>query len=92
MLRVRYHSGMVIAMTLTEYLTENDMTLAEFASRIGVDPVTVYRYTAGDRFPRRTVMVRIFRETGGKVTPNDWFLGPANRRQKKVRAAENAAA
>lgn len=44
----------------------------EFAKRIGVSPVMITEYCAGNAWPSRDVMVAIERETAGAVTANDF--------------------
>ena len=63
------------AMTLDEYLAaqkSEGVTETAFATLIGVDQSTVNRLRKGG-MPTRPVMERIFRETDGKVTGNDFF-------------------
>ena len=59
-------------MTLAEYLKRNGLTREQFARKIKVQEMSVYRYLAG-RFPEKKVLVRIIKVTGGKVTA-DSFL------------------
>lgn len=49
------------------------MTHAEFGRRIDCPQPTVTRYAKGERIPEPERMERIFRETGGAVTPNDFY-------------------
>lgn len=65
------------AMKLRRYLDDQDIPVALFARRIGVSVQALYRYLHGDRLPQRKVMDRIIRATRGKVTPNDFFVSPA---------------
>lgn len=66
------------AMTLRDWLKKQGMTPTAFARLMGVSHSTVLRYLSGDRIPEKDVMERIARETGGAVTPNDFFdLAPA---------------
>lgn len=44
-----------------------------FASAIGVSPTMVTEYAEGRMWPRREIMENIVRETGGKVTANDFL-------------------
>lgn len=59
-------------MTLEAYLAEHGMTHREFAERIKCEQPTVTRFVAG-RIPSPELMTRIVTETGGAVTPNDFF-------------------
>jgi len=63
-------------MKLETYLTKTGIKPADFAKRIGVAPASVYRYLAGDRIPARGILRAISRETGGKVTADDFFSEP----------------
>ena len=60
-------------MQLRRWLDNRDITVADFAARIGVTAQAVHRYVAGERVPRRDVMERIKRATRGAVQPNDFF-------------------
>lgn len=62
-------------MTLTQFLQFKNMTRQEFASALGVDPVSVYRWENGTRLPVRH-FARIAEVTEGLVTAND-FVGEA---------------
>lgn len=71
--------------TLENYLQVNGFSATEFGSKIGVSQVAVWRYLNG-RVPSASIMVRILNETGGKVTPNDFFLdaiAAVKRRKRK---------
>jgi len=62
------------AMKLNEFLAEKQIPVAAFAKLIGVrNARTVYRYLSGDRRPSADIMRNIFRETGGMVTPIDFY-------------------
>lgn len=60
-------------MTLEEYL--ENKSAPEFARAIGVAHVTVWRYLRNERTPTQAVMRKIYDQTKGQVTPND-FLRP----------------
>jgi DNA-binding transcriptional regulator YiaG len=60
-------------MTLTEYITKNKVDRREFAKLLGVDPLTLYRWETGRRFPRKDIL-RIMEVTKNKVTANDFFV------------------
>lgn len=62
-------------MTLTEYLAKENTRQAEFASRIKMSPAYVSMICSGQVWPSREVVARIAKETGGKVTAND-FMKP----------------
>lgn len=58
---------------LRDWLTDNEVTDAEFGRRIERSAEAVRRYAAGLRIPDRETMPRIVRETRGEVTANDFF-------------------
>lgn len=61
-------------MRLAEYLKRTDTAYAEFGRRIGVKSrSTVARYASGQRIPSSRIMPRIFEETDGQVTANDFY-------------------
>lgn len=60
-------------MTLADWLTLTKTPDNEFASRLGVSRVTLYRFKAGRRVPDKATMERIHSETSGAVQPNDFF-------------------
>jgi DNA-binding transcriptional regulator YdaS (Cro superfamily) len=60
-------------MTLTEYLSTNNLTQSAFAERIGVSSEAVNQWVKGKRFPRPESIMDIERETGGKVRVADWY-------------------
>ena len=65
-------------MTLSDYLRKNDLSVAVFARRIGVnDRVSVRRYLDGSRIPAARVMRKIQEATDGQVSANDFFDLPA---------------
>lgn len=61
-------------MELEAYLIREDIPSLEFGERIGLkQPNSIYRYLRGTRKPRPDIMANIIAETGGQVTPNDFF-------------------
>lgn len=60
-------------MQITDWLTKNDISDADFAARVGVSRQALWRYKTGDRIPRRPILERIQSETGGQVQPADFF-------------------
>jgi len=60
-------------MKITDWLTKNNISDADFAERIGVSRQALWRYKAGDRIPKRSILDRIKDETGGDVRPADFF-------------------
>lgn len=65
-------------MTLSEYLTQNSLSIAAFAARLGVNKSAVSRWATGARLPRRDMMNRINDATEGEVTANDFFESTAH--------------
>jgi hypothetical protein len=60
-------------MQLQKWLADERITYTDFAKRIGSKHArTVERYAKGTRFPRPKMMAAIRRETGGKVTADDF--------------------
>lgn len=68
----------MLAMKLEAWLASTGTKDVEFARRIGVSRVTLFRFKTGRRIPDRESMAAIASETEGAVTPNDFFdLAPA---------------
>lgn len=61
---------------LEKYIADQRMTQAEFAEQVGCTQVSVSRWIAGVRMPRRGMLVRIIEATGGAVTANDFLPAP----------------
>ncbi len=58
---------------LRRYMRANGLSQRAFARLIGVRSSAVCRWIAGERVPRPTQMAKIFKETGGAVTANDFM-------------------
>jgi len=58
-------------MKLNDFLTTNQITMATFAQAVGTTTATVSRVADGLVVPRKALLTRIYKETGGQVTPND---------------------
>ena len=58
-------------MKLNDYLAKHELSKGAFARRIGTTTATISRISDGLVVPRRELLERIHRETGGLVTPND---------------------
>ena len=72
---IRNHSGYIHSMTLNEYLTQNNVTNAQFAREGGWQRSVVGKWRNGDRRPQRTEdLDKILRLTHGKVTANDFYM------------------
>jgi transcriptional regulator with XRE-family HTH domain len=59
-------------MKLATYLESSELSDAAFARLIGVERQAVGRYKAGDRFPEKPILLKIYEATGGQVTANDF--------------------
>ncbi|NRA88323.1 MAG: helix-turn-helix transcriptional regulator [Rhizobiales bacterium] len=64
-------------MKLKTWLTQADISRADFADEIGVNKRTITRYLDGDRKPGADIFSKIFDVTKGNVTPNDFYDLPA---------------
>tara|TARA_Y100000310_G_scaffold182419_1_gene182518 strand:- start:1128 stop:1328 length:201 start_codon:yes stop_codon:yes gene_type:complete len=60
-------------MKLSTYLSEENLTLDEFAKRIDRSIATVSRLARGKNAPDWETLRRISHTTNGAVTPNDFF-------------------
>jgi len=63
-------------MTLKDYLAQEGNSAAKLAELAEVSVSTIWRAAEGRTFPTRDLQEKIFRHTGGAVTPND-FVGVA---------------
>jgi transcriptional regulator with XRE-family HTH domain len=70
--------------TLREWLSVKGVTQKQLADRIGSTQSAIAKYLAGQK-PRDPYMDRIYRETGGEVTANDFYghLCPEKRRRNR---------
>lgn len=59
-------------MQLAKYLDDNEISDAAFARSIGVERQAVGRYRAGERFPEKPILLKIYEVTSGQVTANDF--------------------
>lgn len=60
-------------MKLADWLKQKDIQRNVFADRIGVTPQAITGYCDGTFWPRKKVAKKIFKETGGAVTPTDFM-------------------
>jgi len=65
--------GYISAMNLKTYISQNNLTLAEFGARVGVSHASVSRWVNGERTPSLGTALAIEKATKGKVKPSDWF-------------------
>ena len=68
-------------MKLKKYIKFKKTSNLDFAKKISVSPVSLSRYISGDRFPEKQILIKIFKETEGLVTPND-FVFSENEKNK----------
>ena len=61
-------------MTLNEYLASKDLTKYRAAKELGVNYVTLWRWTKGHGRPCASTMHKIAGWSGGAVMPNDWLM------------------
>lgn len=60
-------------MLLQDWLAREGLTFGQFGGAISRSAEAVRRYANGERIPDRETMTAIVRETGGYVTPNDFY-------------------
>lgn len=60
-------------MLLQDWLAREGLTFGQFGGAIARSAEAVRRYANGERIPDRETMTAIVRETGGHVTPNDFY-------------------
>lgn len=63
----------MIRMKLADWLKETNTRRYVFAEKIGVTPQMITVYCDGSTWPARDKMEAIIRETGGRVTANDFL-------------------
>ncbi len=61
-------------MQLSEWLDQHKIDRSEFARRVGVTPGAITGWCKGDFWLSRESAQKIFDETKGAVTPNDFLL------------------
>ena len=59
-------------MKLEQYLEKYKISRGDFAKKIGVSTPTIYYYISG-RIPRQKTIEKIYQETKGKVTADDFM-------------------
>lgn len=64
-------------MQLSDWLGRNKIKRSDFAARVGVTPQTITGWCNGDFWIGKGAAQRVFDETNGAVTPND-FLNVAD--------------
>jgi len=63
-------------MTLTDYLSDAELSATEFASKVGCTTSTITRILRGERGPSLELALKIEAETKGKVSPKDFVPTP----------------
>lgn len=74
-----YRYGMGLFMTLSAWLTKNELSPTEFARRLRKPQGTIARYVSGDRIPAPSMMKLIMQATNGQVRPDDFYEFAARR-------------
>lgn len=57
---------------LAAYLKKHDLSIAEFAAKVGADRQRIYRYLDGERLPSAQMLAEIERATRGFVPAAGW--------------------
>ena len=60
-------------MRLAQYLSENGLTLNQFAKTCGTSASTILRIKDGEVAPSKRVARALWGATNGQVTPNDLY-------------------
>lgn len=60
-------------MKLDYFLKKSEITQAELAKALDVSIASAYRYTNCERVPRKDIMQKLVKFTGGQVTANDFY-------------------
>lgn len=60
-------------MKLKYFLKKSKISYVEMADILGVRLSTVYRYVNDERVPRKHIMKKLIKFTGGQVTANDFY-------------------
>lgn len=76
-------------MKLSDFLSEHQISQADFANRIGATQAAVSRYLDGKRMPRRYHLARIKEATGGSVTADDFVGAAFTRKSPQSRVGRN---
>lgn len=63
-------------MKLADWLTAHDVSTQTFADRIGKSQAAVSRYASDKRMPEHETLIKIYEETAGEVSPNDFVALP----------------
>ncbi len=63
----------ILFMKLKYFLKKSEITYVELAEILSVALATVYRYANDERVPRKHIMKKLVKFTGGQVTANDFY-------------------
>jgi len=58
-------------MNLTEYLSDQNLTIREFAAKSRLSYKSIYNYEHNDHFPHLQTILRIYFATDGKIDIRD---------------------
>jgi len=73
---------------LTAYRALHDLTLDGVAKKLGVTPVTIWRWESGQRTPRARHLPALSKLTGASISVLMGLEIPRNRRRRKYGEAE----
>ena len=82
-------------MRLKDYLKLKNISHIQFSKVLEISPVSLSRYINGERFPEKKTLVKIYNETGGFVSPNDFCFRDEKEyfidedEQKKIKKIHN---
>ena len=71
-------------MHIKKFLEKSGTYYSDFAKKVAVTPTSVFRYIKGTRLPDKDTLKKIYKETDGQVTPNDFFLSEEDLKQKSL--------
>lgn len=60
-------------MVLNDYLKEEKLSISKFSRRLGLCEATVNAWKHKGTIPTKELMIKVYKETNGKVTPNDFY-------------------
>lgn len=75
-------------MILKKWLRSQGLKVDDFAEKINVSRGAVLKWISGERYPRFEYLNRIYNETQGVVTPNDFFTNEKKIEKIKVQQSK----
>ena len=75
-------------MILKKWLRSQGLKVDDFAEKINVSRGAVLKLISGERYPRFEYLNRIYNETQGVVTPNDFFTNEKKIEKIKVQQSK----